>query len=697
MKETEAPRAQISATMKLHTVSSSGSHGVECFTLAWTAGLLAAFLHERAAAALLLLFGIAAAFGRKPRERLMIVLGAVLGVLCWVRYDIAVRQPLCALDGKTLTCTGRIIEMQPLQSDRVIYTLRTELDSRRVSVDWYADASVPRLQIGDTVTLEAALTRIPPDYRYHTAAYQAGYGKYLRIYDAKLLTMQPEAGFSLRRSVFAYRQQITAQIETAMSQEDAALLCAMMFGDDAALSDETAEDLNHAGIGHIAAVSGLHLVFFCGVMSCVLRRLRFSAKAVCLVHIPAILLFILLVDASVSVYRAAVMVMLSQSAALFGRRGDTLRSLSIAMFLCTVLTPYVIGSAAFWLSVSGVFGMGVLAPYMTKRLRCRSAVKGFLGLCCVAVSVFPASVLLWGESSLLSPVGNLLILPLCIAALYIGFFLLLTGGRTGFLLPLAEVLCRFVRVITRGIAALPFSHVTLTSPVMRTAVILLTGLLLFALLRGIPPKKLTAAAMRAAVLLAALSAGWYIKSASQLRIAVLGGSRQAALVISARGSTVIADLSDAPRNAQYVRRYLRDAGISRAEVLVLGSGKPASAYQAQLPMTAVGSVVMRGAPWREDAEVCGQPVMFADDTAVVVQCGGAAVLIEEQTAQITWQDMKVAAVRADSDTDADAVIRYGEAAECEITFPAGGQSARGNNLLLILTADGKGGIEWLMP
>lgn len=696
MKESEAPRAQISATIKLHTVSSSGSHGVECFTLAWTAGLLAAFLHEWAATVLLLLFGIAAVCGRTPRERLALVLGAVLGMLCWVRYDIVVRQPLCALDGKTVTCTGRIIEMQPLKSDRVIYTLRTELASHRVSADWYADASVPRLQIGDAVTLQADLTRIPPDYRYHTAAYQAGYGKYLRIYSAELLKTQKNCGFSLRRTVSAYRQRITAQIESAMSAEDAALLCTMIFGDGDDLSYETAEDMNHVGIGHIAAVSGLHLVFFCGVLSWLLRRVQLSARTVCLLHIPTIILFILLVDSSVSVYRAAVMVMLSQSAALFGRRGNTLRSLSIAMFLCTVLTPYVIGSVSFWLSVSGVFGLGVLAPFMKKSLRCRKAVMELVGFCCVAAAVFPASVLLCGESSLLSPLGNLLILPLCIAALYIGFCLLLTGGGAGFLLPLAEVLCRFVRVTVRGLAALPFSHVTLTSPVLRTAVVLLTGLLLLLLLYGIRPKRLAGAVMGAAVLLAVISAGFSIKSASQLRIAVLGGSRQAALVISSRGSTAIVDLSDAPRNAQYVRRYLHDAGISRADVLLLGGGKAASAYQAQLSVTKIGSVVMQGTPWREDAEVCGQPVMAASDT-VTVQCGDVSLVIAEQTAQITWRGMNVAALRADSDANADAVIRCGDAAACEITFPASGRVGRGNNLLLILTADGKGSIEWLMP
>lgn len=699
MKEAEALRAQMSAPMRLQAGSSACIHGVECFTLAWTAGLLAAFLHETAATVVLLLFGIAAACGRKPRERLLILLGAVLGIACWLRYDCTVRQPLLALDGEIVVCTGRITDTDALESDRMIYTLRTELAGQRVSVDWYADASVPRLNIGDTVTLDASLTYIRPDYRYHTAAYQAGFGKYLRIYSGTLQQTQAGEGFSMRRTIRAYRQQITAKIEAALPPEDAALLCAMIFGEKSDLSFETTEDMNRVGIGHIAAVSGLHLIFFCGVLGWLLRRMRLSAKAVCLLHIPAIMLFILLVDSSVSVYRAAVMVMLSQSAALFGRRGDTLRSLCLAMFLCTVFTPYVIGSVSFWLSVSGVFGIGVLAPFITNRLPYGEFTKNMIGLCCVAVAVFPASVLLCGESSLLSPLGNLLILPVCIAALYIGFFLLLSGGLTAFLLPAAGMLCRFARVAAHGLAKLPFSQVTVSAMPLRLAVVLLSGLLLLAMLHGLRPRRLAGAVLSAAVLLSLLSAGWTAQNASQLRIAVLGGSKQAALVISAQGSTVIADLSDNPRNAQYVRRYLHDAGITRADVLLLSGGKSASAYQEQLSAVKIGNVMLQNSsPWRKDATVCGAPVLWAGDSAVTIQCGAAALVLAERNARITWHDITVVTLHTDTDAAseaADAVIHYGREAECEISFPAAGQTVCGNDLLLRLTADGRSAVEWL--
>ena len=53
--------------------------------------------------------------------------------------------------------------------------------------------------------------------------------------------------------------------------------------------------------------------------------------------------------------------------------------------------------------------------------------RDLLQFCCLSVTVFPVSVLLCGESSLLAPVCNLVILPLGTAVLWLGFVFLLTG------------------------------------------------------------------------------------------------------------------------------------------------------------------------------------------------------------------------------------------------------------------------------
>ena len=181
MKITETVRAKHSPAVSEHLKRKADSiactYGAELFTLGWIAGLLSAFLGGAvpAAAAALLLTAVLLLLWKKHMLAvyLRVCAGILLGLAVWTGYDLAVRQPLFALDGTVQICTGTVTDAEQLRDGRTRYTLRTELAGHRISTDWYASAEIPRLQTGDTVKLNAELTRIQPDYRYHTAAYQA--------------------------------------------------------------------------------------------------------------------------------------------------------------------------------------------------------------------------------------------------------------------------------------------------------------------------------------------------------------------------------------------------------------------------------------------------------------------------------------------------------------------------------------------
>ncbi len=704
MKNTETVRAKaspaVSGQMKRKAGGIACTCGAELFTLGWVAGLLSAFFGAAVPAAVTaaVLFAGLCLLRRKRIDfaYLRVFAGILLGLAVWTRFDVFVRQPLLMLDGTKQICTGTVTEAEPLSRGRTKYTLRTTLADCRVSIDWYADEEIPQQRIGDTVELRAEFSRIQPDYRYHTAESQAGKGRYLRIYDAELLSAVPDTGFSLRRTVSAYRQRMTGLIRMTLPPEDAGLLCAMLLGDKTLLSDETRQSLNRTGVGHIAVVSGLHLVLFSTVLGWILKRLRCPRRLAFLIQIPAVLLFILLVDASAAVWRAAVMLLIAQSAPLFGRRGNTLRALCLAVLLCTAFTPYVIGSVSFWLSVSGVLGIGVIAPYMTKDMK-RGLLRDLMQLCCVAVTVFPASVLLCGESSLLAPVCNLLILPLCTAVMYAGFAFLMTGGALRFLLPVTGFACRVIRFLAKSAAALPFSHVTVTAPAMRVILILCTAVLALLLIRRAKPQTVLAAAVCAVLMLSLenLLLAWM--SRDELRIAVLGGKQNAVLVIGAENRTVIADLTDTPRNAQYVQRYLQDSGITRVDAMLLQSSRTAANYQAELTGIRCGTLLLRdGNLLRSHTTVFGAEPVADDNSTVTVRCGDAQITAEADALRITWNGMTVCASDTLNLNGNAAAIRYGRDG-CAVqlsTVPP--ETAAGNNTLLCLTRSGGGRLTSLM-
>jgi len=680
-------------------VSGLRSHCAECFCLAWTAGLLAAFLGYPLAG--MGLSGAALLAGlllRLPKLRhirkntlplILIAAGLLFGTGLWQYYRYSTVEPLCAMDGETVSLRGTVKHQLHRNGDRDVYTLRTELCGRRVSVDWYADSGTPALKIGDTVSLDAVLTRMTDDYASHTASQQAGYGKYLRIYKADILNIEEDTGFSLARAVSDYRDMISQKLTASLSEDAAALMNGMLFGDKTALNDDARDALYAAGIGHITAVSGLHLVFFSTLVLFLLKKLHLPARLRLFANAGAIGLFILLVDGSASVWRAALMLLLSQSAVLFGRSGDTMRGLCLAMFLCTAFTPYVIGAAGFWLSVSGVLGIGVIAPAMTAAHFRRRRLQYFLRLCCVSAAVFPASVLLLGQGSLLAPFCNLVILPFGTAALCIGFLVLCTGGLAAFLLPLAEPLCRFLLASAKFAAEIPFSQITVSSRTVRLTVLLITLLLLVLLALKRPTAHVASAFCFCCLTLFGQIVYASLSAKSMLQIAVLGKEKDAAAVILCDGEAFAADFTGSVRTPRYVQRFLEEHDVRTVQMLLCTSPDNLAAYQ-----TTLGDI--------------GRIYDLSTDNALSADRGMLSVRAESGRLYLTWNGISAEILPASDETPAEAeiIVRYGGNPQAADRFvkrlspalPAESCTEPeygGQNRLIRITADGRGDILFL--
>lgn len=636
----------------------------ECWIVAWIAGLLLAKLLSDVvmgtclmAAILMAGLGVLGGICRFSRKRLICcATGYLLACAVWFGYTAFYVKPLLALDGVQQVCSGIVSDRRSYEGDRIRCTLRTKLAGVPATVYWYgtADGICRELDIGDQVTLDASVSVIASDYRYSTAAYAAGQGIYLAIYDGSVQAVRSTSRYGLKRVLRSYRAQCTEMIRRNMPEDSAALLLSMLFGDKNELSGEASAALYHTGIGHITAVSGLHLVFFCSLLGWILRRLRCSARWIFFGTVAAVLLFSVMVDSAVSVWRAACMLLLSQFAPLVGRYRDPLRALCIAMLCCTVLTPYVIGSVSFWLSVSGVFGITILAPAMSlqqktqKHKSIHTLLQHVLLLCWVSVAVFPASVLLCGESSLLSPLANLLLIPLCTAVLMIGLLLVCTGGLTAFLLPLADVLCRLITAAATRLAALPFSHLAVSS--LATKTVLVCGVLFVFLIAAASGQKrqIAASILAAAVLLGAQIGYQQAAESRQLRVAVLGCSDGMAMVCTADGAVCAVDFSGDAKNAAYMQTYLSENGIRHIDTLLLSSVQAAASYQRELAGLTVDTVVLLEKDgWRENASICEQIPVIPVENYAALPVGNGLLHAKPKQLEFSWNEIRILCLPAD--------------------------------------------------
>ncbi len=635
----------------------------ECFVLSWVSGLLlCALCHQGTVASALLtaaigfciLFAVCLLCRYAKRRVIACILGGTAALCSWNSYTFLYAKPLLALDGQTASVAGVITDSTPYDGGTVRYTVRFSADGLPANAYWYAANAEAEtvLQIGDKICGEVT-------FATSNSEYNAQRNVFLMLRGANLQKCGSSPVYALKRMVRGYRDECAAIITQHMPKQNAALLLGMLFGDDRELSADVADALYQTGIGHVLSVSGLHLVFFCTALSFLLRRLRLGVRAVLCGNLIAMALFVIMVDSAISVMRAAIMLLLSLIAPVFGRKRDAGRSLCIAMLICTLPTPYVIGSASFWLSVSGVFGLTILAPYM--RTRRAAAATGFTAkwyrfcsllapMVWVWLAVLPAAVLLCGETSLLSVISNLVLLPLCTMILALGLLSVAFGGVGVIFLPFANVLCRIVLTLAKLLAGLPYATLSVVHPSTRILLLLAVALLmLLRLMHYADPKRIRAAMIAIGGILLLQMSVLRLLENQTLSVALLGAADAPALVCIADDTVLVIDQNGDSDHARLVADYLEARGRHRVTALILPDLQNAAAYDDRFHSVHVDRVyIAETAGLREDAAVCGCVPVSGTVSELTCSTDDVSLTWQKRGCLLQWGSMTVPIFAADT-------------------------------------------------
>lgn len=222
------------------------------------------------------------------------------------------------------------------------------------------------------------------------------------------------------------REKIAARIDSAYSQNTAALLKALMIGDRSDLDDSIIRDFRRLGISHILAISGTHFTIFLGLAALLLSFFRLNKKIIYALLIPLALFYMGLSGFSASVCRAGLMAILSYWSFLCGRSRDSYTALMIAAAIILLLRPFSVLNAGLWLSFAATFAILVVMDIFPKRKnqnRFLSALSilalQLLITICVFFATLPIVAVQFGEVSVMTPLANLLIVPLFSCFLYL--------------------------------------------------------------------------------------------------------------------------------------------------------------------------------------------------------------------------------------------------------------------------------------
>ncbi len=174
---------------------------------------------------------------------------------------------------------------------------------------------------------------------------------------------------------FNIRQNLKKAILNICGEEEAGVICAMLFGDKENLDEDIKELYTMSGIGHILAISGLHISLAGGMIYKFMRR--FCRQPVAFMVSSGIMLcFCAISGGSVSTVRAVIMYIINIFSHVLGRKYDIKNAMAIALIWVLMDNPLYINNGGFILSFMSVAGIAFALPVVNVCFEQYIAVKG---------------------------------------------------------------------------------------------------------------------------------------------------------------------------------------------------------------------------------------------------------------------------------------------------------------------------------
>ncbi len=383
-----------------------------------------------------------------------------------------------------LTVEGVVSTEPDVRDDRVevrleVQTLtrigQTVPSSGLVLVQAPASAS---LHYGDHIAATGLLVIPSVSDTFSYRDYLARTGVFSIMPDASVEFKGSGEGNALLRMLLDFKDRARQLIGQSLPEPSAGLLTGILLGDARGLSPEISDAFSAVGASHIIAISGFNMAVLSGVVMGLLARFNVRPRLAAFIGLTVIAVYTILVGASPSVVRAAIMSSMLVIGALLRRKSYVPTSLAFVAVLLSLQNPTVLWDVGFQLSLFATLGLALFANPLTAtfnaglaRLFPRKAalvIGDFLGeplIVSIAAQIMslPLILLYFGKLAIVSLAVNLLVIPVQSVLMVLGLAATLLAFVA---FPVAQILfwldmllLGWTLGVVRAFARLPFAQV----------------------------------------------------------------------------------------------------------------------------------------------------------------------------------------------------------------------------------------------
>ena len=315
---------------------------------------------------------------------------------------------------------------------------------------------------------------------------QFDYGKYLRNFNAFSLfystydnCYRVEEKIGAKWGVVQHLNNLRTKIITTHSKylksPNLEILGGIVFGDDAISPPDHIKDaFTNSGLLHILAASGMNVALIYGIWFFLLNKFRVPYKVIVASGIFIVSFYTLMTGMGASVLRAATILIFVLIGKLINRDVHSISLLSFVALIMLIINPSYINDVSFQLSFIVTFGLLVMMPFITEKLKpyIPPYFTGILFVPLVAqIWVTPIQMYYFNSFSLYSFFANVFAMPFLTVISFGGFI----SSVLSIITPISDIVCRvfdfvlnpFLNIlvwISTFFASLPESLMTMPKP-----------------------------------------------------------------------------------------------------------------------------------------------------------------------------------------------------------------------------------------
>lgn len=326
-------------------------------------------------------------------------------------------------DGENVIIKGQIYKKENKSKIQVIYLKNSSIYNSNVLV---YDESFQEISIGETIIIKGQAQELEEAGNPGNFSLKIYYSKeniFGIVWCQEVLKVEGKED-RLKESLYQLKTEWGNSLRRNMGDKHGGILSAILLSEKGMMDSEVRELYQKNGIGHILAISGLHISFIGLGIYTICRKIGGSYFVSGIFAVLFLEGYVLMIGLSVSVARAVIMLLLKIGADITGRVQDIPTSLALSAALTIANQPLYLFDAGFLLSYGAILGIMFILPGLKKLISCKwKWSDGLLAGAAINIMIFPVLLYFYFEFPMYSLILNMIIIP-CMS-------MILAGGLLG--------------------------------------------------------------------------------------------------------------------------------------------------------------------------------------------------------------------------------------------------------------------------